>query len=358
MLERVGAQAMAQNLSRRDFVNSTGRVALAAPFLSLVGCVEEQAGELLSLGGNTMGTTYSVKMVAPASAIDRERLAQKIEAKLEGVNRRMSTYLPESEVSRLNAAPLGEAVEVSRDTRLVLDEALRINELTGGAFDPTVGPLVDLWGFGPRGGRGVPSPDDVAKLRNIVGLDKLYWQGDGAGLVKRVDGLQVDLSGIAKGFAVDQLADLLDGEGAADYLVEVGGELRSKGRAPGGRAWRVGIEKPALASGDLQRIIDFEGAALATSGNYRIFFEQDGQNYCHIIDPVKGRPVEHRLASVTVVADSTMTADALSTALLVLGAEAGMRLAKAENIAAFFISGAADSYSSAASPAFEERFKA
>lgn len=350
---------MAHSLSRRDFIHRAKGVALATPFISLVGCSEDSARNLLSLGGQTMGTTYSVKIVNLPPDLDQNALAQEFDGLLETVNQRMSTYRPESELSRFNAASTGDWLAISSDTRTVVEEALRVARVTDGAFDPTVGPLVALWGFGATGdGQRVPSPEDIAATRETIGFAKIETQDEPPRLAKRQDGVRLDLSGVAKGFAVDKLAVHLDARGVTDYLVEVGGELRASGLGPEGRPWRVGIEKPTMAPGDLQRIVDLDQGGLATSGNYRIFFEQDGQRYTHIVNPRSGWPVEHDLASATVVADSTMEADALSTSLLVLGAEAGMKLAAEQDIAAFFVTGRSGAFSEMASPAFERRFKA
>lgn len=349
---------MGRRFSRRDFIGQARNVALATPFLSLIGCSEKDARAVVSLSGNTMGTTFNIKLVDLPENMDIDQLAQEIDSVLETVNQQMSTYRPDSELSRFNAATAGAWMPVSMDTRLVVDEALRVSQLTGGAFDPSVGPIVDLWGFGPGPGqKRVPSPEEVAALSESVGFAKVETRVDRPALRKQTAGLRLDLSGVAKGFGVDKVAALLEARGLSSHLVEVGGELRSSGHGPGGRAWRVGIEKPTAASGDLQRIIDLDGAALATSGNYRLFFESDGQSFSHIIDPASGRPVEHDLASATVVARTTMEADALSTSLLVLGPEAGMSFAREHGIAAYFVTGPSGSFSATASPVFEERYK-
>ena len=353
---------MAQELTRRTFIDRTKKVALATPLLSLVGCIEDEADGGLAISGETMGTGYSVRLAGLPDGIDSGGLGREIDGLLAEVDRRMSTYRADSELSRLNAAQAGVAVEVSAPTRAVVAEALRISRLSGGAFDPTVGPLVDLWGFGPDGaGDKVPSEAAVASARATVGHDGILVQeaGDGsARLSKRLGGTHLDLSGVAKGYGVDQVARHLESLGVEDYLVEVGGEIRARGQAASGRPWRVGIEAPSALPGDLQQVIALDRGALATSGNYRIFFEADGRRYTHIVNPRTGRPVEHDLASASVVAETTMEADALSTSLLVMGPEAGMAFAKTNGIAAFFITGSAGSFSESASPEFARRFMA
>ena len=350
---------MAGRLSRRDFIGHARSVAMATPFLSLLGCSDDGDERLVSIDGKTMGTTYSVKLGDLPPGIDNGSLGQEIAALLETVNRQMSTYRPDSELSRFNGAAVGHWTPVSADTRFVVDQALAVSRLTGGAFDPTVGPVVDLWGFGPGGTeQQVPSAGDIASTREVIGFAKVATRDAPPALSKQAAEVRLDLSGVAKGYGVDQVAEHLEARGIANYLVEVGGELRAGGSGPGGRQWRVGIEKPSALAGDLQRVIELNGAALATSGDYRLFFESDGQRYSHIIDPKSGRPVDHDLASATVVAATTMEADALSTSLLVLGPDAGMRFAVEHDIAAFLISGPSGDFSALASPAFERRFKA
>ena len=350
---------MAHTLSRRDFIDQAKFVALATPFLSLVGCGDDGAGGLVSLAGKTMGTTYSVKLVDVPKAIDEPTLAREIDSLLETIDRQMSTYRPDSELSRFNAAAAGTWMPISSDTRSVIDEALRVGRLTDGAFDPTVGPIVDLWGFGPGGqDQRVPSSEEIAAAQQAVGFAGVETRRDLPAVTKQDSGIRLDLSGVAKGFGVDKVAEHLDARGIDNYLVEVGGELRCHGLGPNERPWRAGIEKPTAAPGDLQRVVDLGREALATSGNYRIFFERDGRRYSHIVNPRTGRPVDHDLASASVVAATTMEADALSTSLLVLGAQAGLRLAAKHDIAAFFITGRSGSFTEMPSPAFERRFKA
>ncbi len=348
---------MAHSLSRRKFIGQAQGVVLATPFLSLYGC-SEASQDLVTLNGKTMGTTYSVKLVDTPRDLDSDAIAQGVGETLETVNRRMSTYRPESELSRFNAADAGVWVPTSDDTRSVIDEALRISRMTKGAFDPTVGPIVDLWGFGSGGDEPqLPPSEDVAAVQEMVGFSKIETRASESAVLKQTPVVHLDLSGIAKGFGVDMVAEYLERQGVENYLVEVGGELRSRGHGPAGQAWRVGIERPSGVPGDLQQVVDLKGEALATSGNYRIFFEQDGHRYSHIINPQTGRPVNHDLASATVVAPTTMEADALSTSLLVLGPDAGMELAVEHDIAAFFVTGNDEAFSEMASPAFVRRFE-
>lgn len=352
---------MAWMQSRRDFIGHAQKVALASPFLGLAGCFYDGADDLISLGGQTMGTTYRVKLVEPPQDIDAEALAHEIDGVLSIVNQQMSTYLPDSELSRFNDAKSDSWTSISTDTLTVVEESRRLNLLTDGAFDPTVGPIVDLWGFGPGGGQQrVPSHGEISAATAAVGFAKVETKiGAEPAIRKHASGLRLDFSGVAKGFGVDKVAEHLNWAGIENYLVEVGGELRASGHGSGGRAWKVGVEEPTLAPDDMQHVISLGGGeTLATSGNYRIFFERDGQRFSHIVNPRTGRPVTHDLASVSVIAATTLEADALSTSLLVLGPEDGMALATEKDIQAFFIVGREGSFEGLASPAFTRRRKA
>ena len=343
-------------LSRRDFIRGANGIALTIPFLGLIGCDDTSADGAHSFSGKTMGTTYNVKVARATNALDDEMLASRIQARLDGVESLMSTYRTTSELSLFNATNAGNSRSVSADTARVIETALAVAEMTDGAFDPTVGPLVDLWGFGPNGSRtDLPAETEIASAMAGLGYRNISLSGQD---LTKTTNAQIDLSGIAKGFGVDKVAELLDAEGVEHYLVEVGGEVRTRGLSPEDRAWRLGIEKPNPATRDIQQIVGLSGHALASSGNYRIFFEADSQRYAHIIDPRNGRPLTHDLASATVIAETTTQADALSTAMLVMGTETAMAFARENDIAAFLISGRDGSFSDAASPAFERLFSA
>ena len=315
------------------------------------------AGHLFE--GPTMGTTFAVRVVADDLSDERAAaLRAAIEGTLARVDERMSTYRPESEVSRFNRARstepfrvsadtlavLRHALEisvpfrVSADTLAVLRHALEISELTDGAFDVTVGPLVDAWGFGPAGEPAAPPTGrDIDRLRRQVGFRQLRIEPATSSIRKLVPRLSCDLSALAKGYAVDRLAERLRAEGFASYLVEVGGEVRAGGLSPRGDAWRVGIERPAPGPPAVQRLVRLRDRALATSGDYRNYYEVDGRRVSHTIDPRSGRPVDHGLASVSVVEPLCVRADAIATALGVLGPDAGYELAVAQGWAALLI---------------------
>lgn len=330
---------MDSTLTRRELLQRAKTLTLATPLLCIVGCDEGQpVRRLTAVNGRTMGTTYAVRITDLPSGIDPNELKAKVERILERVNEQMSTYRADSELSRFNARESTSWMEISSATHKVIGAALRTSRLTGGAFDPTIGPLVNLWGFGPAGPRArLPAEERVAEAMSRAGYRKITTRSSSPALRKHEAEIQVDLSGIAKGFGVDEVAALLEESGIGQYLVEIGGELKGRGLNPHGEPWMIGVEKPMAGRRTVQRVVRLDEAALATSGDYRNFFEKDGRRFTHIIDPRSGRPVAHGLASVTVIARSTMEADALSTALMVLGPEAGAELAERHDVAALFI---------------------
>lgn len=314
--------------------------------LALAGC---ERPEPVEIAGKTMGTTYSVKVVA--EDVDTGGLTEAIETELARVNALMSTYIPDSEISRFNQAPVDEWFPVSPDTIEILRLSRKIHDWSDGRFDVTVGPLVNLWGFGPTPmERRVPGPSEIEMARANVGFD-LIEIGDGQ--LRKSAPVYLDLSAIAKGYGVDRLAAVVEAHGYRDYLVDIGGELRGAGANAQGVAWRIAIERPDATRRLPFRTVDVDDMAMATSGDYRNFFEVDGKRYSHTIDPVTGAPITHALASVTVLAPTCAEADGLATAINVLGPEAGLALAREQNVAAFVIIKTERGFSEAYSPAFE-----
>jgi thiamine biosynthesis lipoprotein len=226
---------------------------------------------------------------------------------------------------------------LSADAFAVFRLAQQVSAETNGAFDITVAPVVDAWGFGPGRAQRVVGETEVAALERRVGWRMLTLDDSHATVAKARPDVRADLSGIAKGFAVDRAAQALEALGLADYMVEAGGEIRTRGRNAGGRPWQIAIERPDAVPQQAFRIVPLSGLAMATSGDYRIYFERDGARYCHEIDPSTGCPIRHGLASVTVVAQDCGYADAMATALIVLGPEKGLALAATRNVAAHFI---------------------
>jgi FAD:protein FMN transferase len=278
--------------------------------------------------GRTMGTTYHVKVVTGAFGSVKE-LQEKIDQRLEQINRSMSPYLPDSEISRFNQLrETGTEFPISADFLRVMQTAAQVYALSDGAWDGTVNPLVDLWGFGRKGRRDtVPSPEEVAAARAEVGFDAIGIRNHGA-LVKHRPGVSLDLSSIAKGYGVDAVAEVLRRSGFGDFLVEIGGETYASGRRRDQAPWRVGINRPAPDARihDLHAVLTLQDQALATSGDYRNFFVHQGVRYAHIIDPRTGYPAAGRVVSASVLAPNGTLADGLSTALLVMGLEKGLAL--------------------------------
>lgn len=293
------------------------------------------------LQGRTMGTTYNIKVVATEEQVIELKLQQQIDAALKQVNQEMSTYIADSELSKFNQSTSAEAIEISAGLTRVIKESIRLGNLSGGKLDVTVGPLVNLWGFGPeQRPEKVPSDAILSATNERVGLQNLVLEGNL--LSKKIPDLYIDLSTIAKGYGVDIIAELIESNGLTHYLVEIGGEMRLRGFKHTGELWAIAIEKPILDQSGVERavhqVIIPKDNAVATSGDYRNYFEADGRRFSHIIDPSTGKPIDHNLVSVTVVHPSSMTADGLSTTLMVMGMEKGMAFASENNLAALFIS--------------------
>jgi len=324
-------------------MNKIKLVLVALLAISITACFpsNDSAKAEILLQGRTMGTTYHIKIVATQAQVETLKLQEKIDAVLKQVNQEMSTYIPGSEISRFNQSKSTEPVEISAGFARVLKESIRLGELSAGKLDITVGPLVNLWGFGPtlRPDK-VPSAEVLANTRAQIGLKNLHLNGNK--LSKDIPDLYVDLSTTAKGYGVDVVAELIEANGFVNYLVEIGGEMRLKGFKHTGELWAIAIEKPIFdPSGEhraVQQVIIPKDNAVATSGDYRNYYEADGQRFSHIIDPDTGKPINHNLVSVTVIAPSSMTADGLSTTLMVMGAEQGMKFAVENDLAALFIS--------------------
>lgn len=308
--------------------------------LGLSGCNQASKGDIIQLQGRTMGTTFTVKVAMMGGRSDEtatgKPLLDDINAVLEDVNNKMSTYRENSELSLFNYSMSVAPFKVSKETVAVVREAMRIGLLTDGALDVTIGPLVNLWGFGPKKREGQsPSYEAIAEAKAQTGLDKLTITDNS--LQKSIPGLQVDLSAVAKGYGVDRVAELLEDKGIRNYLVEVGGEMRISGTKADGSNWQVAIEKPEVGTRHVEKIIAPLNNGLATSGDYRNYFEQDGIRYSHTLDATTGRPITHKLASVTVIHPSAMTADSLATAINVMGPEKGLALARANRLAVYLI---------------------
>jgi thiamine biosynthesis lipoprotein len=311
--------------------------------------------QVLTLEGFTMGTTWEVQVATQGRPGPDPALGQAIIAGLDRLDKAVfSTYVAESELSRLNATTVGEALSVSRDLQEVLLLARTINRQSFGAFDVTVGPLVNLWGFGPTPAQRVPEPAAIDAARARLGADQ-YLIDIRAGTVQRTADIELDLSAIAKGYAVDRIAELLNARGFNNFLIEIGGEVRVQGVKEPGQPWTLALETPQLGDpAPFARIRTFgQSFALAGSGDYRNYFEQDGKRYSHEISPRTGYPADHALAAVTILADTAAEADAWATAMMVLGPSEGPLLAERRQMAAYFIIRSNDGWESRYTPAFE-----
>ena len=372
-------------LSRLSSLSAAAAVSLiltAAHFLA--GC--GTGSGTFELRGQAMGTTWSIRVVAPTDGSDvaLEPLRERVMTRLEDLENVFSTWRPDSEVSRFNAYPGQDWFPISPVFLEVLKQAIEVSELSGGAFDPTVGPLVELWGFGasseaggisagqadpgasgeagqmPRSEPGrlpgreagrLPPQETVERLLGSTGSSHLQLRDMPPAVRRNRPDVQLDFSAIAKGYAVDEVWGLLSDAGLSDYLVEIGGEVRTRGMRADGRAWSIGIESPDRTG--VTEAVPLRDAAIATSGDYRNFFEHEAERYSHVLDPRTGWPVSHGLTSVTVIASSATMADALATALLVLGPDTGLKLAVDHGMAARLVSRTANGLTVLRTPAFE-----
>lgn len=308
--------------------------------LVLSACYGGESLKTLRISGQTMGTTYNITAVGVSGEISAQDLTAQVEAVLSDVNSKMSNWDKNSEVSLFNLSTQTTPIKVSGDFLHVMSAANTVHTLSDQKFDVTLGPLIELWGFGPRKPEDpIPSNEAIETALAAVGQTQVLSFDEAASTITKSDpSVGINLSAIAKGFGIDAVADKLEELKIKDYMVEIGGDLIVSGKNDKSAAWRVGIEKPDPAQKAVELIVSLEDKSLATSGDYRNFVEYDGVRYSHIINPVTGRPITHNTTSVSVVADSAMMADAWATAMLVLGQEEGMKIAEANEIAVYFIS--------------------
>lgn len=334
-----------------SFLRPLAAAALAA---ALAGC--ESSDPLESFGGPTMGSTYTIKYVRADGVADAKTLQAGVEAILAEVDQQMSTYRDDSLIERFNRAPADTCMAMPQDVLELVRLGEGLSLQSDGAFDLTVEPLLNLWGFGPKSrGEQVPSAEAIAEVRQRIGHQHLRI--DGEQLCKDTK-VQVDLNSVAAGHAVDRIAAWLEQQGVASYLVEATGELKMRGRKPDGSAWRIAIEEPREDQRVAQRTLELDGYGVSTSGDYRNYFEENGRRYSHTLDPRSGAPIAHKLAAVTVLHPKAVLADGLSTLLMVLGPEDGLAWAERQGIAAFFVTRAGDGYVTHATKAFTALAKA
>lgn len=305
--------------------------------VALAGC---QSGEPeIALEGEIQGTTYHVKIVPHGLPIDSAAVHAEIKALFADIDRKLSNYREDSEIAQLNRQRTTDWVPVSPEIAEVVDIAQQVYRRSNGCYDLTVKPLFDLWGFSRHENR-VPTDEEIKQALVHVGMSRVEVDRAGRRLRKRDPDLRIDLSSIAQGYSVGAVAALLEQHGIGAYMVEIGGELKVKGRKADGSSWRIAIEKPTPFTREVQRILEFhqaQGTAVMTAGTYRNFFEDKGTVYSHIIDPRTGRPVTHHLLSVSVLHEDPTWADAWDTALLCVGETEAARITEAEKLKALLI---------------------
>jgi len=305
--------------------------------LTISACGTQQTGPQLT--GFTMGTSYSIQWTDDSDSIPKNEIKQKVNARLEYINALMSTYIPDSELSLFNQSRDTGWHTVDIELATLVEHALTICKQSSGAFDVTVGPLVNLWGFGASDTTfQFPNDTEINITMRSIGCQYLQARQSPPAINKKLEDIYVDLSAIAKGYAVDQLAKILDTYHIKNYMVEIGGEVKALGIAPHGEPWRIGIETPHAQRGNIEEIISLKNIAVATSGDYRNYFEHEGQRYSHTIDPRNGYPVKHQLTAVTIIDESTAVADAWATAFMVLGANESIKAAKKYGLSGLLIS--------------------
>ena len=282
--------------------------------------------------GKTMGTTFNVSIVHLKSLkIDIKALKSDIDKLLIAVNQQVSTYIPDSQISQFYDNKTTNWIEINEDFYHIVAAAQKVSHLSNGAFDITVSPLIDSWGFGAKNNDSPPSDTKIKELLGNIGYKRLKLNEAKSSIKKEIPSLRIDLSAIAKGFAVDKLSLLLSEKGFPNHLVEIGGELRASGTNQSDKSWRIAVEQPDTSSTIANKGIEISNRAVATSGDYRNYFVENGVRRSHIIDPNSGYPITHKLASVTVLHESTMFADAYATAVLVMGEELGKSFAEENN---------------------------
>jgi len=321
----------------------------------LTACDSQPEQSVVQLQGKTMGTTWHVTVVDQLEQGQANTLQAGISEVLKTVNNQMSTWQDDSELSQFNAYQKTDWFAASPELVKVVTAAREVSMLSRGAYDITIGPLVNVWGFGAGESdeRSKPPGAAVKAALDRVGYEKLEVKQRPTALRKTQADLYVDVSSIAKGFGVDQVALYLEEQGLNNYMAEIGGEVRTHGNSPRGDAWRIAIEKPVDIGRSVQQGVRLQQAGLATSGDYRNFFSEDGQRYSHTIDPNTGYPVRHSLASVSVVAETAMLADAYATMLLALGDEKGRQLADEQQLKAYFIMRSDEGFETYATSAFK-----
>ena len=307
----------------------------------VAGCDKPPAAEhpMLEIHGRTMGTFYGVKVVGDFPG-GQQALQTQVDSLLKHYNDEISTYDPNSSLSKFNQQQTTAPFPVSQDMADIVISAVRVGQRTQGVLDVTVGPLVNLWGFGPdRRPVKIPTDAQITAARQRVGIQRLHVDvsADHSELRKDIPNMYVDLSTVGEGFGADKIADFLESRGVHNYLVEIAGASRSRGVNAKGEPWKLAIQKPTDELDEVQAIVKPDGRAISTSGSYRNYYELNGQRYSHIIDPATGKPITHRLVSATVITPTALEADGLDTALMVMGPEKAMAFAKQQHLAVYLV---------------------
>jgi len=311
--------------------------ALLSCSVTLVAC-QPHSGET-ELAGSIQGTTYHIKMVLQGLSVSVDQIRADIERTFVGIDQKLSNYREDSEISRLNQQSSTEWLPVSQEIIQLVDIAQQVYRRSQGCYDLTIKPVFDLWGFSKHENR-VPSQEEINRVLQHVGMANVEIDPVQSRIRRKDPQLRIDLSSIAQGYTVGAIAALLESQGIQNYLVEIGGEMKVKGRKGNGNPWRVAIEKPTPYTREVERILDIHqqnGTAIMTAGTYRNFFEDKGQVYSHILDPKTGKPVTHHLLSVTVLHEDPTWADAWDTALLCVGEGEAAKIAEAEQLKALLI---------------------
>lgn len=324
--------------------------------LSILGCSEPKLTNS-TFKGQTMGTFYDIKLAHfPLTKSEQSSIHTEINRRLEQVNDQMSTYRPHSELSRFNVSQAVNDFPVSEGTARVVAESIRIHEITSGAFDITLGPLVNLWGFGPNNlPQEKPTAEMIKAAQSRVGIEHLSNTQNT--LSKNIDTLYLDLSGIAKGYGADVIAEYLESLGIENYIVGLGGDLRAKGINANNLSWQIAIEKASTTEHSVQHVVAVGNNAIVTSGSYRNYYDLNDERFSHTIDPITGLPAQHNLVSVTVIHPSAMTADGFATAFMAMGVEQGIKLARQEKLAVYMIYKSGDDFKEVYTDSFSPFFQ-
>ena len=336
--------------TRRGFLSVLGTVSLATTSLALSGCGRVP---MRTVSGETMGTYFNIVVADAVSDVDMAHISERVKLELSQFVAQVSAYDHGSGLARLNDAKPGVWQQLGGAATKLLEFSRDLTRTSDGTFDATIGPLVELWGFGPKARvrTDVPSDAEIRAALALTGYAGLELDLANRRARRLHPGVQLDVDGIGKGYGVDAVATALTRFGLKHFLVEIGGEVRARGRRANGEAWRVGIAHPdgetPLAN------VALTAKAIATSGDYQQFYDLGGRRYSHLLDPRSGVPILGNVSSVTVLAENTMTADALSTALAVMGLEAGLAYADAHDIAAYFLHRDADGVAYRKSAAFQ-----